>query len=145
MKLARWLMGALMLSVLLLLALGIVWAPDKPVSMLTARWATPPSRFLALDGMQVHLRDEGPRIDSVPLVLVHGTSASLHTWDGWAAALRGSRRVIRFDRPSIGRRWRERHADDVLGNPSSTEDGRCLKAIGGDFQNTRHGQQATSR
>ena len=59
MKLARWLMGALMLSVLLLLALGIVWAPDKPVSMLTARWATPPSRFLALDGMQVHLRDEG--------------------------------------------------------------------------------------
>ena len=102
MKLARWLMGALMLSVLLLLALGIVWAPDKPVSMLTARWATPPSRFLALDGMQVHLRDEGPRTDSVPLVLVHGTSASLHTWDGWAAALRGSRRVIRFDLPGFG-------------------------------------------
>ncbi len=102
MKLARWLMGALMLSVLLLLALGIVWAPDKPVSMLTARWATPPSRFLALDGMQVHLRDEGPRTDSVPLVLVHGTSASLHTWDGWAAGLRGSRRVIRFDLPGFG-------------------------------------------
>ena len=102
MKLARWLMGALMLSVLLLLALGIVWAPDKPVSMLAARWATPPSRFLTLDGMQVHLRDEGPRTDSVPIVLVHGTSASLHTWDGWAAALRGSRRVIRFDLPGFG-------------------------------------------
>ena len=102
MKLARWLMGALMLSVLLLLALGIVWAPDKPVSMLAERWATPPSRFLALDGMQVHLRDEGPRTDSVPIVLVHGTSASLHTWDGWAAALRGSRRVIRFDLPGFG-------------------------------------------
>jgi pimeloyl-ACP methyl ester carboxylesterase len=102
MKLARWLMSALMLSVLLLLALGIVWAPDKPVAMLAARWATPPSRFLALDGMQVHLRDEGPRTDSVPIVLVHGTSASLHTWDGWAAALRGSRRVIRFDLPGFG-------------------------------------------
>jgi pimeloyl-ACP methyl ester carboxylesterase len=102
MKLARWLMGALMLSTLLLLAFGIVWAPDKPVSMLAARWAAPPSRFLALDGMQVHLRDEGPRTDSVPIVLVHGTSASLHTFDGWAAAMRGSRRVIRFDLPGFG-------------------------------------------
>jgi len=102
MKMARWLMGALMLSTLILLALGIVWAPDKPVAMLAARWAAPPSRFLALDGMQVHLRDEGPRSDSVPIVLVHGTSASLHTFDGWAAALRGSRRVIRFDLPGFG-------------------------------------------
>ena len=102
MKLARWLMGALMLAVLLLLALASVWAPDKPVAMLAARWAAPPSRFLPLDGMQVHLRDEGPRTDSVPIVLVHGTSASLHTWDGWAAAMRGSRRVIRFDLPGFG-------------------------------------------
>jgi pimeloyl-ACP methyl ester carboxylesterase len=52
--------------------------------------------------MQVHLRDEGPRTDSVPIVLVHGTSASLHTFDGWAAAMRGSRRVIRFDLPGFG-------------------------------------------
>jgi pimeloyl-ACP methyl ester carboxylesterase len=102
MKMARWLMGALMLSTLLLLALGIVWAPDKPLAMLAARWAAPPSRFLALDGMQVHLRDEGPRTDSVPIVLVHGTSASLHTFNGWAAAMRGSRRVIRFDLPGFG-------------------------------------------
>ena len=102
MRMARWLMGALMLSTLLLLAFGIVWAPDKPVAMLAARWAAPPSRFLALDGMQVHLRDEGPRTDTVPIVLVHGTSASLHTFDGWAAAMRGSRRVIRFDLPGFG-------------------------------------------
>ena len=30
--------------------------------------------------MQVHLRDEGPRSDPSPIVLLHGTSASLHTW-----------------------------------------------------------------
>ncbi len=102
MTLARWLMGAFMLTVLLLLGLAIVWAPDKPVAMLTARWAPPPSRFIALNGMQVHLRDEGPRTDSVPIVLVHGTSASLHTWDGWAESMRGSRRVIRFDLPGFG-------------------------------------------
>ncbi len=102
MKLARWLMGALMLAVLLLLGLLSVWAPDKPVALLTARWAPPPSRFVALRGMQVHLRDEGPRTDSVPIVLVHGTSASLHTWDGWAESMRGARRVIRFDLPGFG-------------------------------------------
>jgi pimeloyl-ACP methyl ester carboxylesterase len=33
---------------------------------------------------------------------VHGTSASLHTWQGWAAALRAQRRVISFDLPGFG-------------------------------------------
>lgn len=79
-----------------------VWAPDKPLSELTPRWAQPPSQFLLVGGMQVHLRDEGPRDDPVPIVLLHGTADSLHTWDGWSAALRGQRRVIRFDLPGFG-------------------------------------------
>lgn len=78
------------------------WAPDVSVEVLKARWAPPPSQFLAIDGMQVHLRDEGPRDDSVPIVLLHGTSSSLHTWDGWADSLKGTRRVIRFDLPGFG-------------------------------------------
>ena len=77
------------------------WAPDKTVEELKPRWAEPPSQFVALEGMQVHLRDEGPRGDAVPIVLLHGTSASLHTWEGWAAALRGQRRVIRMDLPGF--------------------------------------------
>ncbi|MDP3673113.1 MAG: alpha/beta hydrolase [Telluria sp.] len=68
---------------------------------LKARWARPPSRFIAVSGMQVHLRDEGPHDDPAPIVLLHGTSASLHTWDGWAQALREKRRVIRFDLPGF--------------------------------------------
>lgn len=78
------------------------WAPDLPVSALAARWAPPPSAFLGIDGMQVHLRDEGPRDDSLPIVLLHGTSASLHTWEGWAAGLRATRRVISLDLPGFG-------------------------------------------
>jgi pimeloyl-ACP methyl ester carboxylesterase len=81
---------------------AITWAPDVSVEALKARWAPPPSQFLAIDGMQVHLRDEGPRDDSVPIVLLHGTSSSLHTWDGWADSLKGTRRVIRFDLPGFG-------------------------------------------
>ena len=91
--------GALL--VLAAVALVATWAPDKPVDELKPRWAQPPSQFIAIDGMQVHLRDEGPRGDPLPIVLVHGTSASLHTWEGWAAALRGQRRVIRFDLPGF--------------------------------------------
>jgi pimeloyl-ACP methyl ester carboxylesterase len=52
--------------------------------------------------MQVHLRDEGPRDDPKPLVLIHRTSASLYTWGGWAEALKGQRRVIRMDLPGFG-------------------------------------------
>lgn len=78
------------------------WAPDRPLSELKARWAPPPSTFIDVQGMQVHLRDEGPRSDPVPIVLLHGTSSSLHTWDGWAQELRAKRRVIRFDLPGIG-------------------------------------------
>ena len=78
------------------------WAPDRSVADLKRRWAVPPSIFIEVAGMQVHMRDEGPRDDPVPLVLLHGTSASLHTWDGWADGLKASRRVIRIDLPGFG-------------------------------------------
>ena len=77
-------------------------APDRPVQTLVARWAPPPSDFIEVKGQLVHLRDEGPRSDPAPLLLLHGTGASLHTWDGWAAALKAQRRVIRIDLPAFG-------------------------------------------
>jgi pimeloyl-ACP methyl ester carboxylesterase len=87
--------------VLLLAAIVASWAPDRSPSELAAKWATPPSQFIELQGMQVHLRDEGPRDDPLPIVLLHGTSASLHTWEGWARTLRAERRVIRVDLPGF--------------------------------------------
>jgi pimeloyl-ACP methyl ester carboxylesterase len=91
--------GLVLLAVILVAA---SWAPDKPVASLTAQYAPPPSQFVEVEGMQVHVRDEGPRNDPEPIVLLHGTSASLHTWEGWATALKGQRRVIRFDLPGFG-------------------------------------------
>lgn len=95
----------LLLAGLLFFALAgmvAVWAPDAPLATLTPRWAGAPSQFVSAGTLQVHLRDEGPRDDPAPIVLLHGTSDSLHTWDGWAEALRGQRRVIRFDLPGFG-------------------------------------------
>jgi len=99
-RLLPWMVLAVL--VLLLAGIGLSWAPDRSVDSLKARWANAPSQFLTLQGMQVHLRDEGPRDDPEPLVLIHGTSASLHTWDGWTQALKGQRRVIRMDLPGFG-------------------------------------------
>jgi pimeloyl-ACP methyl ester carboxylesterase len=78
------------------------WAPDRTVAQLSARWATPPSKFMEIDGLGVHYRDEGPKDDPEPIVLLHGTADSLHTWDDWAQGLRSQRRVIRFDLPAFG-------------------------------------------
>jgi pimeloyl-ACP methyl ester carboxylesterase len=78
------------------------WAPDRSVEKLAIRWAPSPSSWLEVSGMRVHVRDEGPRDDPNPIVLLHGTSASLHTWDGWSQSLRLTRRVIRFDLPAFG-------------------------------------------
>jgi pimeloyl-ACP methyl ester carboxylesterase len=91
--------------VLTLLVGGFIvatWAPELSVAELQGRWAPPPSVFVDVLGMKVHLRDEGPRDDKSPIVLMHGMGSSLHAWDGWAEALRGERRVIRFDLAGFG-------------------------------------------
>ena len=94
------------LLILTALVMTLSRAPDRPVQTLVARWAPPPSDFIEVKGQLVHLRDEGPRHtgtnDPPPIVLVHGTGASLHTWEGWVRALKGQRRVITFDLPGFG-------------------------------------------
>lgn len=90
------------LLILTVVALALSRAPDRSVESLVARWAPPPSEFVELKGMVVHVRDEGPRDDPLPVVLLHGTGASLHTWEGWVTALKGQRRVITLDLPGFG-------------------------------------------
>ena len=104
MKYIAKILAAVLFALALAMAAGVAatWAPDRPLAELKARWAQPPSTFVSVQGMSVHLRDEGPRDDPVPIVLLHGTSSSLHTWDGWARELKSTRRVIRFDLPGIG-------------------------------------------
>lgn len=101
-----FLRGLLMLLLLAVVAAGsflaLTWAPDRPVQALLQRWAPPPSTFVTLGGLKVHVRDEGPRDDPAPIVLIHGTSSSLHTWEGWVQALKARRRVITVDLPGFG-------------------------------------------
>ncbi|MEZ5998834.1 MAG: alpha/beta hydrolase [Hyphomonas sp.] len=65
-------------------------------------YAKPDSRVLTLEnGLRVHYRDTGPR-DAPVIVLVHGFSASLHTWDAWVSDLKRDYRVIALDLPGHG-------------------------------------------
>jgi pimeloyl-ACP methyl ester carboxylesterase len=76
-----------------------MYQSSLPVDELKPRYTTADSRFMSLDGMNVHYRLEGNPADSVPLVLLHGTGAMLQTWDGWVMNLKADRRIIRLDLP----------------------------------------------
>ncbi len=104
MKIIVRILGVVLVACVVFAGAGVLatWAPDRTVQDLSARWAGAPSKFMPVLGMDVHFRDEGPRDDPLPIVLLHGTSASLHTWDGWVEELKVNRRVIRFDLPAFG-------------------------------------------
>ena len=76
--------------------------PEIPRATLEAKYAAPPSQFLALkDVPRVHYRDQGPKTAPV-LVLIHGSNASLFTWEPWVARLGDTFRVVTIDMPAHG-------------------------------------------
>ncbi len=89
------------LAVAILVLAAWLYTPDKPRAALEARYAAPPSSFVAAAGIRLHIRDTGPR-DAPALILLHGFGGSLHTWDAWATRLDGTFRVIRLDLPGFG-------------------------------------------
>ncbi|MGC1631125.1 MAG: alpha/beta hydrolase [Gelidibacter sp.] len=98
--------GLKLLAILVLLfVIGIViffGHGDIPVEELKSKYVNSESSFIALDGMNVHFRDEGNPTDSIPIVLLHGTASSLHTFDAWTNELKKTNRVVRLDLPAYG-------------------------------------------
>jgi pimeloyl-ACP methyl ester carboxylesterase len=76
--------------------------PDISYNTLESVYSKSNSRFLKSGSqIELHFTDTGPR-DAPILVLVHGYSASLNTWDAWVRNLRKNYRVIRLDLPGHG-------------------------------------------
>lgn len=92
---------AVVVVVLLLGAGWYLYSPDKARAGLEAKYAPPPSQFLEVLGVRLHVRDTGPR-EAPALLMLHGLGSSLHTWENWARALEGRYRVVRLDLPSFG-------------------------------------------
>ena len=94
------------ISILLVLAIAalFIWgyAGDIPAKELRAKYANEESEFVDLGGgLTVHLRDEGPK-DAPAIILLHGSNASLHTWQEWVKRLSAKYRVISYDQPGHG-------------------------------------------
>lgn len=84
---------------IMLMGLASLMRPDIPVDRLIEKYANESSFFMHIDGMDVHIRDEG---NGPAILLLHGTFSSLHTWDEWTTELSDSFRVIRLDLPGFG-------------------------------------------
>jgi pimeloyl-ACP methyl ester carboxylesterase len=90
--------------VLVLVAALFIWgyAPDTDAAAMKAKYGSEASQFVELlPGLNVHYRDEGKR-DGRVLVLIHGSNASLHTWEPWVKILGRDYRIISLDLPGHG-------------------------------------------
>ena len=75
----------------------ILGTKSEDVDGLRERYGAPPSQYITLsNGENIHLRDEGDS-EAPPIVLLHGHSEDLHTWDQLVKHLVEDFRVIRFD------------------------------------------------
>ena len=81
-------------------AVGLFARACRP-RLLIARYANDRSKFIDVGGVRAHVRDQG-NPDGIPLVLIHGSSGSLHEWEGWARELGAQARLISVDLPGHG-------------------------------------------
>jgi pimeloyl-ACP methyl ester carboxylesterase len=83
----------------LIIVISIYWRNDIDINELKNKYAYPSSSFISIDDMNVHYRDVGK---GEAILLIHGTGASLHTWEKWIDILSPGYRVISFDLPGFG-------------------------------------------
>jgi pimeloyl-ACP methyl ester carboxylesterase len=105
---------------ILLLSLWLLWTPDLDRSALERSYLAAPTDMVQVQGVNLHVRDSGPR-DAPAVLMLHGFGGSLQTWDAWANDLSGQLRVIRLDLPGSG-----------LSHPDPTgdySDGRSIQLV----------------
>ena len=99
------------------------WTPDLKRVDLEAKYLRGPGDLIAVQGVRLHVRDDGPR-DAPAVLMLHGMGSSLHTWEPWAEALDDRFRVIRIDLPGAGL-----SAADPTGDYSDERSLAVLKAL----------------
>lgn len=67
-----------------------------PAEVVESSYAEPVDRFVAVKGAEVRIREQGPP-NAPAIVLLHGFTFSLESWDQWAEDLSSDYRVIRYD------------------------------------------------
>lgn len=87
---------------LLILAVGPFLIPVPPLegTLPTERLADPDSRFIEVNGLNLHYKTYGQ--GEPVFILLHGFGASLFSWHAVAAPLAEYGTVIAYDRPAFG-------------------------------------------
>lgn len=83
-------------------AFGADSAFAKPPTLenMRERYAAPPSRFVNIDGVEMHFRDEGG--EGPVVIMLPGHMGNLRMYDGWLPFLRRQFRTIGLDWPPYG-------------------------------------------
>ncbi|MEX2489495.1 MAG: alpha/beta hydrolase [Pseudomonadales bacterium] len=88
------------IAAVLVLGAAFLYRADLPAELVDLKYSNEASRFLTTqDGARIHYRDQG---DGEPIVLIHGSNASLHTWEPWVRILEDEYRVVTLDLPGHG-------------------------------------------
>lgn len=95
----KWLKFVLIPAFFVLQGCTSMGMTSQPLVELTEKYTDETSKFMAVDDLIIHYRDEGT---GPTLVLLHGVASSLHTWDGWVERLAPHYRILRIDLPGHG-------------------------------------------
>jgi pimeloyl-ACP methyl ester carboxylesterase len=94
------------IGVAILFILGLVvvlcaswYRKEIPAKELESNYLTPQSSYITVNGANIHVRQQGK---GTPIFLLHGSFASLHTWDAWERELSKHYKTISFDFPGHG-------------------------------------------
>lgn len=112
---------AILAALLIILAVGPFLIPVPPLQGLKPprELADPDSRFITVDGVEIHYKEmgSGPRA----FLLLHGFGASTFTWREVMDDFAAYGRVIAFDRPGYGLSQRLLPGDWTGENPYTAE------------------------
>jgi pimeloyl-ACP methyl ester carboxylesterase len=98
----RFLVGLLIIVALGAAALWYFSTPDIPRAELEKKYGSPLTHFVTLaDGTRADYRERGPASAST-LLLLHGSNASLLTWEKWSKTLCDTFHVVSVDLPGHG-------------------------------------------
>jgi pimeloyl-ACP methyl ester carboxylesterase len=105
-RILGWILGSIVGLLIIGFVVGAYYYRDIPAAELEKKYGNADSKFVMLDGVRMHYRDEGPTIGdkatAPTVVLIHAHFDNLLSWDPWVEALKDKYRVVRFDFTSHG-------------------------------------------
>ncbi|MGJ3236283.1 alpha/beta fold hydrolase [Marivirga sp.] len=84
---------------IILILLIIFYKSDIPIEENQEKYFTEESQYIEINSNKLHIRQMG---EGFPLLLIHGSFSSLHTWQSWQKNLAQDFRTISVDLPGHG-------------------------------------------